>query len=242
MAAANFKECLLLGVCPHCLPDGIQHLDIGMLDQLEDYSDFMIRRLGDYIKGDYVLVVQSDGFIIHPEYWDPEFLGVDYIGARWPKQPEAFAVGNGGFSLRSRRLLDALKKMDVHMTHPEDVCICIRHREELESQYGIAFASIALANKFSYEESDPGKPTFGFHGIYNIPRVLSKMDLNHYVKLYSGEMLYSSAGRKIIKSLYKHHCYSEARFLLARRMKGPPAIRRDTLMLWMRSLLHQALH
>lgn len=239
-SVANFKECLLLGSRPNYLPEGINHIDIGTINSNEDYSDFMIRRLGDYIQGDYVLIVQGDGFIIHPECWTSDFFSVDYIGAPWPDHPET--VGNGGFSLRSRRLLDALKNLDVDMTHPEDDYICRIHRAELESQHGIVFAPVALSKKFSFEESDPGTPTFGFHGIYNVPKVLSEIDLKNYIKLYRGDILYSSTGRKIVKSLYKNRHYSDARHLLVRRMKGPFAIRWDTLMLWVRSLLHQWWH
>jgi len=239
-AAANFKECLLLGTCPKDLPEGIQHADIGAINSNEEYSDFIIRRLGDYIKGDYVLIVQGDGFIIHPECWTSEFLRVDYIGAPWPDPMET--VGNGGFSLRSRRLLDALKNLSGGVTHPEDDYICRWHRAELEAQHGITFASVELAGKFAFENIDPGAPTFGFHGIYNVPKVLPPIDLQNYIKLYNGEILYSETGRKIIKGLYKNGYYSDARYLLAGRMKGPREIRWDTLLLRVRSLLHQYWH
>ncbi len=239
-AVANFKECLLLGSCPDNLPEGINHIDIGTINSNEDYSDFIIRRLGDYIQGDYVLIIQGDGFIIHPEFWTTDFFSVDYVGAPWSDRHET--VGNGGFSLRSRRLLDALKNLNADTTHPEDDYICRLHRAELESQHGIVFAPIELAKKFSFEESGPVTPTFGFHGIYNIPKVLSEIDLKNYIKLYSGDILYSPTGRKIVKSLYKNGHYSDASHLLARRMKGPFAIRWDTLMLWVRSLLHQWWH
>jgi hypothetical protein len=239
-AAANFKECLLLGSRPDYLPEGINHVDIGKLNSMEDYSDFIIRRLGDYIHGDYVLIVQGDGFIIHPECWTPDFFSVDYIGATWLDPPDT--VGNGGFSLRSRRLLDAVKNLDVGLTHPEDDYICRLHRAELESQYGIIFAPAALARKFSFEESNPGMPTFGFHGIYNVSKVLSGIDLKNYINLYTGEILYSETGRKIVKGLYKNGYYSDARHLLIRRMKGPFSIRWDTLLLLARSFLHKLWH
>lgn len=242
MEAANFKEILLLGACPDDLPQGITHVDIGTVNSMEAYSDFIVRRLADYIQGDHVLIVQGDGFIIHPECWNPEFLKVDYIGAVWPDQPEAVAVGNGGFSLRSRRLLEAARNLGPGSTHAEDVYICRRHRAELESRYGIVFASVELARQFSFEEADPGGPTFGFHGIYNVAKVLPASHLKNYVKLYTGDILYSPTGRKIAKGLYKEGYHTEARQLLARRLKGPAAIRRDTRMLWVRSLWHQLWH
>lgn len=240
MASVNFKECLLLGACPDVVPENIQQMDIGTINSMEDYSNFVIRRLGDYVRGDYVLIVQGDGFIVHPECWTPDFLTVDYIGAPWPNHPEK--VGNGGFSLRSRRLLNALKNLDTSNMHPEDDYICRLHRAELESRYGIVFAPHALAEKFSFEEIDPTIPTFGFHGIYNVPKVLSDVDIETYINQYKGDILYSDTGRKIIKGLYKNGYYSETRRLLHRRIKGPYAIRWDTILLWGRSLFYQLLH
>ena len=237
-AVADFKECLLLGSRPNDLPEGINHVDIGTINSIKDYSDFMIRRLGDHIHGDYALIVQWDGFIIHPECWTPDFLSVDYIGAPWPDG----IVGNSGFSMRSRRLIDALKNLDDDITYPCDVYICRRHRAELESKHGIVFAPLALAKKFSFEESDPGTPTFGFHGDHNFPRMLSETDLKKYLKLFSDDHIYSLTGRQIVKSLYRNGHYSAARRVLARRINGPSAIRWDTLMLWARSFLHQWWH
>lgn len=242
MEAANFKESLLLGACLEELPEGIEHRDIGAINSMEAYSDFIVRRLLDYIRGDYVLIVQGDGFIIHPECWTPEFLAVDYVGAVWPDQPEAVAVGNGGFSLRSRRLLEAAKNLGPGPTHPEDVYICRRHKAELEIRHGMVFASVELARQFSFEEADQGSPTFGFHGIYNVAKVLSEKVLKDYVKLYTGDILYSTTGRKIAKGLYKDGYHSDARRLLERRLKGPSIIRWDTRMLWVRSLWHQLWH
>jgi hypothetical protein len=237
MEALLFKENLLLGARPDFVPENIQHVDIGKITSKQDYSSFVVRRLGNYIRGDYVLIVQADGFVIHPECWTPDFLGVDYIGAPWSKHPEK--VGNGGFSLRSRRLLDALKNLNAEYIHPEDDYICRLHRSELERRYGIVFAPVALAEKFSFEEIDPKKPTFGFHRIYNIPKVLSDDDLHVYTGLMQGDFLYSEMGRKIIKGLYKNGYYSEARRLIRRRMKGPDMIHRDAILLWGRCLFHQ---
>jgi hypothetical protein len=234
-AMANFKESLLLGARPHDLPDGINQVDIGPINSHKDYSDFMIRRLGDYIHGDYVLIVQWDGFIIHPECWTPDFLSVDYIGAPWPDG----IVGNSGFSMRSRRLIDALKNLNDDMIYPCDVYFCRRHREELESKHGIVFAPVELAKKFSFEESDPGMPTFGFHGDHNFPRMLSETELKKYLTLFNDDYIFSDTGRQIVKSLYRNGRYSDARHILSRRMKGSSAMRWDSLLLLVRSFFHQ---
>ena len=53
-----------------------------------------------------MLIIQHDGFILNHKAWDNEFLNYDYIGAPvyWMGN-KLIEVGNGGFSLRSKKLL-----------------------------------------------------------------------------------------------------------------------------------------
>jgi hypothetical protein len=78
-----------------------------------------------------VLVAQWDGFVWQHRMWDPAFLDYDYIGAPWPahltrgEQHRNHRVGNGGFSLRSRKLQQFLAEDPrVEVTDNEDVVIC----------------------------------------------------------------------------------------------------------------------
>ena len=139
-----------------------------------EYSLFVMKRLLPYIETDYVLLIQWDGYVVNAGAWSDEFLLFDYIGARWPHEllriPPGQAVGNGGFSLRSKTLLQALQDDRVVAAHPEDVAICRTHRDFLEAEYGIAFASDAIADRFSFEHIEPAGPTFGFHGQINLAR------------------------------------------------------------------------
>lgn len=146
----------------------------------EAYSAFMINELYKHVQGSYshVLTIHSDGFIVNPSAWTDEFLEYDYIGARWLYHNHS--VGNGGFSLRSMRLIDACSKLQIPDTHPEDEKICRKYRGRLESEFGIKFAPVDIADMFSIEafgchvqvDSD-GKHgndyvgSFGFHG-YNV--------------------------------------------------------------------------
>ena len=50
--------------------------------------------------------------------------------------------------------------------------ICRYLRARLEDKYGIKFASPKMAQLFSYEMKDPAQPTFGFHGIFNLPKLM----------------------------------------------------------------------
>ncbi len=79
-------------------------------------------------------------------------------------------VGNGGFSLRSRKLLKALARLPTVPGVNEDWTISELHRPALERDFGIRFAPPETAARFSYEQRHPGKPTFGFHGQSNFFR------------------------------------------------------------------------
>ena len=128
----------------------------------------MIRDLINYFDTDYVLVAQWDGFVWNPDLWEDAFLDYDYIGAPWPDSllthgaPLKFNVGNGGFSIRSKRLQQFLADSDnITMHRAEDVAICQINRAYLETQ-GFTFAPYEVAERFSLE-SGAMVPRFGCH-------------------------------------------------------------------------------
>ncbi len=142
------------------------------------YSQFVLKELGAHIATDYALVVQWDGYVIDGDAWADEFWNYDYIGARWPHVQGEFRVGNGGFSLRSKKLLDALRDDAITLGDDnEDEAICIRHRELLESKHGIVFANERVADRFAFDVSRPNGLTLGFHGVFNFWQVLSDEEL-----------------------------------------------------------------
>lgn len=142
----------------------------------DDYSLFMAYNLIDYIESDYCLIVHNDAYVLRPERWEPEFLSYDYIGAPWPKnihytkEGVNIRVGNGGFSLRSRRLLNILNELHIPFSdsgtgyYNEDGIICVHHRKELEDA-GMRFAPTDVAARFSHELDVPEsvQQSFGFH-------------------------------------------------------------------------------
>lgn len=143
----------------------------------EEYSRFMIRDLWDHVKYldvTHVLTIHPDGFIVNPSAWDPEWLQCDYIGATWLYK-DGKNVGNGGFSLRSKKFIEACSKLDTDQYHPEDCILCRRFRPELERQ-GMVWATEEQANRFSIEaygcsmqDTDGSRAneysgSFGFHG------------------------------------------------------------------------------
>lgn len=156
-------------------------IEIPKIKSTKEYSDFCIGRLNDYIDTDFVLIVQYDGFILNPQSWDDKFLKYDYIGSPWlvagwsvekydfPKELMGTKiVGNGGFSLRSKKFLEISSKLSkenlIINKHPEDVSLCVWNRNLLEEN-GIKFAPSKVAELFGVEgEEWIYDKQFGFHG------------------------------------------------------------------------------
>ena len=157
---------------------GVEVQRIAPIRSRAAYSQFVLKELGAHIATDYALVVQWDGYVIDGDAWADEFWNYDYIGARWPHVQGEFRVGNGGFSLRSKKLLDALRDDAITLGEDnEDEAICIRHRELLERKYGIVFPDERVADRFAFDVSRPNGPTLGFHGVFNFWQVLSDEEL-----------------------------------------------------------------
>jgi hypothetical protein len=171
----DFGNCFLfthVEVGTRCERSRIKRIDIPRLTSAEAYSHFLLRDLAQHIETTHCLVVQWDGFILDAGRWTDEFLSCDYIGAPWPQFEDGHEIGNGGFSLRSRRLLEACKDPAFEVGHPEDVAIARENRGLLERRYGLQFADRELASRFSFERTIPERPTFGFHGIFNLVKVV----------------------------------------------------------------------
>lgn len=129
-----------------------------------DYNKIVACDLNKLIDTDFVLIVQNDGRIMNPATWTDEFFEYDYIGGSWkePRNLQCISkyythdhlVGNGGFSLRSKKLQDLLheKYSKYYRGENEDVFICQRWRHELEED-GIKFAPLKVADVFSIENN-----------------------------------------------------------------------------------------
>lgn len=159
---------------------------------MKEYARFMIYYLNQHIETEFTLTIQYDGFIINPDAWRDEFLDYDYVGAPWPWRENSYitpfenhiSVGNGGFSLRSKKLLEVPSKVEVpfdvvemnnfykmfgSINWNEDGNICVHNRHIFEDQ-GCKFAPIDIAKYFSHEttmEVNRGIIPFGYHA--NLP-------------------------------------------------------------------------
>ena len=150
----------------------------------EQFSHFCVYRLHEYIDTEFALLVHPDGYIVNPDMWTDEFLQYDYIGAIFPLPQDDFSfrdsegniqrMGNGGFTLRSKKLLCVAKDLDLEWKsyygfYHEDGFFCCHHRKTYESA-GCKFAPIEVAAEFSHETmvaENYGNIPFGFHGRNN---------------------------------------------------------------------------
>jgi tetratricopeptide (TPR) repeat protein len=159
------------------IPDGIDVVTITPLASRDAYSRFVLKDLLPLVRTSHALLVQWDGYVVNPEAWSPAFLECDYLGATWFWRDDDLRVGNGGFSLRSRRLLEALQNPKIEMMEAEDITIGRTYRRLLEREHGIRFGDESLADRFSFETDYPAGKPFGFHGLFNFWRVVPPAEL-----------------------------------------------------------------
>lgn len=183
--------------CQHITPDeivvfsdkdfypGSRFVSIKKSITVYDYSELILKHLRLHLNTDFALIIQFDGMAVNGAAWTDEFYNYDYIGAPWPWFPTGSQVGNGGFSLRSHRLISALRDQRIQLGNEsgelEDIAICREFRPYLETKYNIKFAPTSLAKQFSVENIDAENP-FGFHGIWNAVRFLNKTQLEYIIE------------------------------------------------------------
>tara|TARA_B100000902_G_C27298455_1_gene911403 strand:+ start:1153 stop:1794 length:642 start_codon:yes stop_codon:yes gene_type:complete len=177
--------------CKQCNFGDVQ-LITSVVDNEIGYNKFIVEHLNETIKTEFCLVMQWDGFIIDTEEWDDIFFQYDYIGAVWHFEDCKNNVGNGGFSLRSKRFLELSSgikydydKISWHSSDqskdrpvaPEDWFLCYdKYDYMIENK--IKFAPISIANRFSVEKNGYNNQhnlddistycSFGFHGSHNV--------------------------------------------------------------------------
>jgi len=137
------------------------------------YSEFVLYGLHHYIDTPYALIVQHDGWALNGDNWRDEWLTYDYVGGlthaaltpyglyktayTWWGESDVRVVQNGGFSLRSKAMLEAPSKYGIMrnqmpdaMLMNEDVQVCCFMRPALEN-VGIQFCPDELSKYFSFE-------------------------------------------------------------------------------------------
>lgn len=152
------------------------------------FCESFVQQTNKFILDEFCLNIQHDSTIIDIGKWDNRFQNYDYIGAPWPmniiQASDMVAgrideipnvVGNGGFSLRTRKFVEESAKLGWEHKN-EDLNICVFNYERMTSA-GIKFAPPELAAQFSVEHPTGFKNfyrdllfsygSFGFHGDFN---------------------------------------------------------------------------
>lgn len=148
----------------HCL-----HIQMdGLVSNPEMWTD-------EYLKYDYIGAPWSTYLV--QDILNKLYLGLDQNGNKFETHvpvlkgyyTEDYRVGNGGFSLRSKKLCELTKKyVGKYPNKSEDCIICFYEKEDL-LESGIKYAPVELAAQFSVEyptEFNHTKDitkTFGFH-------------------------------------------------------------------------------
>jgi len=199
---ANFRNAILVTDQNKVsvAPELIQIIQAPLIRSIEDYSTYVQSDLSPHIPGTHLLVMQWDSFIVYPELWDDCFLNYDYIGAPWPHHPNT-PVGNGGFSLRSKKLYAAMQSPLYKKLHPEDQSICIFNKSILENEFSIHIAPLEIAKQFAFEREY--KQAFGFHSFFNFAKVLSSDELKKFINIIPQELLGKVDTYDLIDDLYQ---------------------------------------
>lgn len=240
-------------VRPDELAPGVEHLPIAPLNYHE-YGWFMLFALWRVVPTEFALVVQEDGWVLNGANWRDAYLDYDYIGApihlarvdtpegtRWsrgfawstaehPLGQGATPVQNGGFSLRSQRLMRALidhpeirievpppdlvggDPLGMHWYHDallEDVQISGVLRPALEA-VGIRFAPVEVARGFSIEHAGffhhgyDALQLFGHHARLRRLAAIDPLTVQYTVPRSVIDTLY---GEPDLVRLLAHHGY-----------------------------------
>jgi len=179
---------LLLSIAkPENLPESIEWKQIGFLDYMM-YSTFVMHSLYAFIETDYCLMVQDDGWVLNGANFHPEYYEYDYIGGvchaamvgnelllwgTWHDKHPRTIVQNGGFSLRSKRFLEAPNKLgivhsfatDIHLWNEDVQLSCIKRN--LFAEHGIQYAPESVVRDFALESVIPT-----FHDDFDFSRLL----------------------------------------------------------------------
>ncbi len=193
----EFEKILLFTSAPGYsvdIPADLQ-IDFIQLPKLtyKEFNTFCLTGVTEFVETSHVLFVQTDGFICNGSNWKDYYYDYDYIGQPWIQRPGVSfpwvrnveeSVGEGGFSLRSKKLLQLVSSLDYEMIrnavqggYQEDVFISSYLRDYLTGQ-GCKFATPEIGSQFcsglhefNYDKLDT---SFGFHANEYVEEVLSR--------------------------------------------------------------------
>lgn len=165
---------------PENLPEDIGFGYCPKIENIMDFNHYVFRDLTEHVETSHCLMIQHHGYVLNYWMWNDFWLDWDYIGAIWPLVPDTYIAnngeivrnGNGGFSLRSKKIMDMPRFKDWELLqqrgwYNEDGNLTVYRRKEMLEE-GIKYAPAEVSARFSYEnpveENNFGNiPTFGYH-------------------------------------------------------------------------------
>jgi len=163
---------------PESMPDFITWEYCPQIKSFYDFDCYVFPNIGNHIQTSHMLMVQSHAWIIHAELWDDNWLQYDFIGSPWVERSEFISfstgemvrVGNGGFSLRSKKILDLPQKLNLPVVsdrgYTSDDGLLNSYYRKIFLENGINYPDVHIASRFAFENivsENIDIVPFGFH-------------------------------------------------------------------------------
>lgn len=165
--------------------EGIEWGDVKLITEIncptiDDWNRAIVYDLRRYVDTEFCMLVHPDGFVVHPESWNPDWLNWDYIGAPWPLPTDDYSyrtpdgeivrVGNS-VSLRSKGMLELPYQLEVawraYFGNTNEDGFLTVHNRRLFQHFGARYAPIEVAKHFGREldipENQDVENPFAFH-------------------------------------------------------------------------------
>lgn len=159
---------LVSHIRPESTSEYIQHEHVDKFPSIDDWNRYVVYDLWKHVDTEFCILVHEDGFIVHPESWDPAFLMYDFCGSPFDidtaiaiqggRDQPLSRVGNS-VSIRSRRLLKLPTDTNMEWRRfnadsNEDTFVSCHNRKIFEA-CGMRFAPLEVAIFWGREAEIP---------------------------------------------------------------------------------------
>jgi hypothetical protein len=184
LTKATFGDVLIYSDKPDLIPvSGARYIQCPDFANKKKAGAFYYGRAMEAVETDFALMLEWDAGIFDETKWLPEFFDYDYIGAPWVRpQDDGHNVGNGGFTLMSKKLghyaVEHVRQYPVYT----DWDFCRFQRPKYEAA-GFKWPNADLASYFAWELGTRNPDHFGYHGAFNWPDVLPREEIVERAKI-----------------------------------------------------------
>lgn len=178
LTKADFGDVLIYSDQPERIPvGGARYEKVPDFPNKEEAGRFYYSAAMAKVETDFALMLEWDAGIFDASKWRSEFFNYDYIGAPWVRPiGDPHDVGNGGFTLMSKRLGHFVCQNRQRYPVTTDWNFCRDQRRNFE-RHGFKWPNAALASYFAWELGPRNYDHFGYHGAFNWPEVLSRNEV-----------------------------------------------------------------